>query len=76
MLGGEPPPPGQNPDQGMPPDAGAPPTPEPPQGNPPQGGGSITVFPEPSDEDIHKYDMDIHDFASEQDHEEVDYSEE
>lgn len=33
-------------------------------------------LPEPSPEDLEKYDMNIEDYASEQDHEDIDYSEE
>jgi intein/homing endonuclease len=70
MPGGQPPPP----------DAAGPPPPDMNGGTPPpkSGGGknSITAFPEPSDDDIHKYDMEINDFASEMDEEEPDISEE
>lgn len=40
------------------------------------GGGVMVAFPEPEDEDVHKYDLEIRDFASEQDEEEQDQSEE
>jgi intein/homing endonuclease len=68
MLGGEPPPP---PDMGAGADMGGAPA------SPASGGGknAITAFPEPSDDDVHKYDMEINDFASEQDEEEIDQTE-
>ncbi len=80
MLGGTP---GQPP---MPPGGGPPPggaePPMPPGGGPPsvQPGKpkariGLSQIPEPSDEDVHRYDMGIEDYASEQDTEEVDRSE-
>lgn len=46
-----------------------------PQGPPPQA-GSGTALPEPSDDDIVRYDLEIKDFAREMDDEEIDRSEE
>lgn len=85
MLGSEPPMPGrmggeppQPPQPGMPAPAGGPPqpqgmrkymdsdTPQPGSGNP---------LPEPNEEEIQKYDMEIKDFAQEMDDEEQDMSE-
>lgn len=73
--GGEQPPPGgeEPPMDGMDPGMGAPP-PGGPAGTAPQGGGSITL-PDPTDEDIRKYNLDIKDYGSEQDEEEIDPSE-
>lgn len=58
-------------------------------GTPPELGGELggipssieskpagMPLPEPSAEDLEKYDMNIEDYASEQDHEDIDYSEE
>lgn len=53
---------------GMPPEGG------PPMGGPPKGPGPS--LPNPSQEDLKKYNLDINDFASEQDEEEVDLSQE
>jgi hypothetical protein len=71
MLGGDPnqpPPPG-----GADPMGGAP-VPA-PAGPAPQGGGSIIALPEPSDEELRKFNLDIKDYGSEQDEEETDSSE-
>jgi hypothetical protein len=46
-----------------------------PQGPPPKA-GSGSVLPDPSDDDIVRYDLEIKDFAREMDDEEVDRSEE
>lgn len=45
------------------------------EGQPPQA-GSGAVLPEPSDEDIQKFDLEIRDFSQEMDDEEIDRSEE
>jgi hypothetical protein len=68
MAADEPPDPGE-----MPPDEGAAPAagPTPGPGQPPQEGGAL---PEAEDEDIKKYDMEIQDYETEQDEEDIDYS--
>lgn len=70
MLGGEPPPEGGQ-DLGGDPTGGAPV----PQPKKPGGGSPSITLPDPSDEQIGKYDLEIKDFSREQDAEEVDYSE-
>ena len=47
--------------------------PAPPEEAPKQNAG--VLLPEPSEEDIKKYNLDIKDYAAEQDEEEIDYSE-
>jgi hypothetical protein len=47
------------------------PAPTPGPGNPPQEGGAL---PEPEEEDIKKYDMEIQDYSTEQDEEDIDHS--
>ena len=74
MMGGEGAPP-----EGPPPIAGGG-GPEPeegaePQGGPPPTSGSGAVVPEPSQEDIKKYNLDIYDAAKDMDAEEIDFSE-
>jgi hypothetical protein len=65
---------GPPPGGGMPPMGGMSMAAEvPPMGGEQQPGGA--PLPTPSDEDVRKYNLDINDFASEQDEEEVDYSE-
>jgi hypothetical protein len=49
-------------------------SPEAPQGQPPVS-GSGNVLPDPSEEDIKKYNLDIKDFEQEMDEEEIDASE-
>jgi hypothetical protein len=89
MLGPQPPGgapgalPGGMPPEGIPPPApgaaapaGAPPMPPPPQGPgmmPPAKQGK--PLPEPSEEDIMKYDLEISSYESDQDEEDIDYSE-
>jgi hypothetical protein len=75
MLGPEgqqPPPPEEGSDPNAPP--GTPPMPNQP---PPTNGGGTPpmVLPEPNEEEVKKYDLDIQDFAKEQDIEEIDQSE-
>jgi hypothetical protein len=90
-MGGPPAPPGQPPAGGMPPPGPPPmgmrkfmddeddggmgaPVPSPgPQGPAPQNSGA--ALPEPTPEEIKKYDLDIIDFEKEMDEEEIDYSE-
>jgi hypothetical protein len=45
-----------------------------PQGPPPAVNSGV-ILPEPSPEDIKKYDLDIQDFSKEMDEEEIDRSE-
>lgn len=49
--------------------------PPPDQGNPQQPPNSMVQLPEPTEEDIKKYDLGIEDYNSEQDREDVDFSE-
>ena len=72
------------PDQ-APPEGGAPPAETPPApeggapaegGTPPPPGGGAAVFSDPTEAEIDKYDLEIQGYASEQDHEDRDFSEE
>lgn len=72
MPGGDQPP--QDPngeDQGSDPMAGSPQPPQGPKSPKPSG----MMLPEPSEEDIKKYNLDINDFSADKDREEIDYSE-
>jgi hypothetical protein len=75
--GGPPPEGGGMPPMGGAPVPGGPPMPPPPQGGagmmPPAGQGQ--PIPEPTEEEIIKYDMEIQDYEAEQDEEDIDYSE-
>lgn len=71
MLGGEPPAPDQG-AEGQPPPDGMPPSPQPP--NPEQGEEPTDLIPEPEEEDIKRFNLDINDFAKDIDREELDYS--
>lgn len=77
MPGAAPPPPApgmaadEPPEDDVPPEMGGAPAPMPGPGNPPQEGGAL---PEPEDEDIKKYDMEIQDYETEQDQEPIDHS--
>ncbi len=55
----------------QPPEGGAAPVPTPGPGKPPSEGGAL---PEPDSEDIKKYDMEIQDYSTEQDEEDIDHS--
>ena len=46
-----------------------------PQGPPPSGGNGGVALPEPSEEDIKAFDLDIKDYTKEMDEEDIDYSE-
>lgn len=82
MLGGQPPPPdgGMPPPDGQPPMGGQPPPDggmPPPEGQPPMESpqGQATPLPEPEEEDIKRFNLDIKDYAKEMDQEEHDFSE-
>lgn len=74
MLGpdGAKPPEGEEPPEGVAP-------PEPPTGGPgsdgkPKGGGKGMTLPEPEDEDIKKYDLELQDYSRDMDREEIDWA--
>ena len=72
-IGGE-----QPPDAGGPPDEGAPPEGEPPQGDS-EGSDSRSAppeLPEPTDEELKKYDLGMEDYSRVVDGEDIDWSEE
>jgi len=71
MLGpdGAPPPPEGSP---PPPDAGGGPAPGEPQGPAPK---NVAALPEPEEDEIKRFDLEIQNYDKEQDHEEVDFSE-
>jgi hypothetical protein len=70
MLG----PPGEQPPEGeQPPAEGQPPEGGPQPGQ--QGGGGAAALAEPTEEEIKKYDLEIQNYASQIDDEEIDYSE-
>jgi hypothetical protein len=72
------PPEGGDQGQGPPPDmgmGGAPAGPGPGGPPPTPQKGGVGMLPEPTDDDIRKYNLDIKDHGKEMDHEEIDYSE-
>jgi hypothetical protein len=79
--GGEQPPPGgESPLPGGPPPAGGPapggpPLPPPPNNDMMPPAGQAKPLPDPKDEEIVKYDMEIEDYERDQDVEDIDYSE-
>lgn len=81
-LGPQQPPPQPGPGGEEPPPAGAPVPQGPPMPPPPQGGGGMMPpaqqakpLPDPTEEDILKYDLDLQTYDSEQDVEDIDFSE-